>query len=159
MKRQFFCILSALTILFSSCPITEETEWDKAPRLDVTLLYPLRWGLSIPIFGNISSTSRSDYIDIRKGFPFDVLFASSDIHPFKKWLAFDTIFFKSLGKWQDVLTNYTASELEKYSLDGTVVSFVMFPELEYEDFFPNYHRVQITINTETSVTIVPWCYE
>ena len=157
MKKSFL-LFSLLPFLFISCDllsgkdddilknIDDEIAWANAPKLNVTVAFPLEWGAS-PHAGtnrcfDIVRTSSNP----RRGYAFEVEFTPDPAYSFQEWRAYANSTLSSLDT--DWLLDPDILDRENVPrLDGVVV-----PELPARG-----GKGDFVAHTTELLTLVPWC--
>jgi len=153
-------LAAAVFLVFSACSmdsgddllsqVDHEIAWANAQKLEVILDTPEGWlvSSSVPLSTVITT------IDIRKGFPFTLECNLSSAFGFEKWLAFDTDTYNDIMETRGAEIQkgeVDASDLENDVLSSEEVS------IEGGKTAMGMPSAKITINTEKTVVIVPWC--
>ena len=125
-----------------------EIAWANAKKLTVIFYAPEGW-----INSGTPSLSRTaiqrNVLDIRKGFEFSLECEPSSAFGFEQWLAFETEFFETMtvADWEK-----SAAEMEAHcQIAAEKVKLVKSNVSEANK------KGTFIINTETPLTIVPWC--
>jgi hypothetical protein len=129
--------------------ISDEVDWAHTPKLNVRIEYPVAWGTSVPVQGDITPAR-----DLRKGYEFSVDFTPNGLYSLISWQVYYTSELGQIGNWLEDPSLLTRL-IDEQRIESLGLNDVTPPDITADNARGGTYK--FTIHTTEPVTIIPWC--